>query len=47
MPFAGFDFVGCEIDREYFDTGCERFDAECLNRTKIPTGQIVEQLSLF
>lgn len=43
----GFDFVGCEIDREYFAKGCERFDAECLNRTKIPTGQIVEQLSLF
>lgn len=43
----GFDFVGCEIDREYFAKGCERFDAECLNRTKMPTGQIIEQLSLF
>ena len=43
----GFDFVGCEIDKEYFAKGCERFDAECLNRTKMPTGQIIEQLSLF
>jgi site-specific DNA-methyltransferase (adenine-specific) len=43
----GFDFVGCEIDREYFAKGCERFDAECLNRTKMPTGQVIEQLSLF
>lgn len=24
----GFDFVGCELNKEYFDIGCERFDKE-------------------
>lgn len=26
----GFDYVGCELDAEYFSQGCERFDKECL-----------------
>lgn len=43
----GFDYVGCERDKEYFDKGCERYDDECLNRIKTPSGRIVEQLSLF
>lgn len=30
-----------------FDKGCERYDAECLNLIKTPSGRIVEQLSLF
>jgi site-specific DNA-methyltransferase (adenine-specific) len=25
----GFDYVGCEIDKEYFDKGCEWFMKEC------------------
>jgi len=25
----GFDYVGCEIDKEYFDQGCEWFRKEC------------------
>ena len=25
----GFDYVGCELDKEYFDKGCERFNREC------------------
>lgn len=24
----GFDYVGCELDKEYFDKGCERFKME-------------------
>ena len=28
----GFDYVGCEIDKEYFDLGNERFERECLNQ---------------
>lgn len=24
----GFDYVGCELDKEYFDKGCERFNQE-------------------
>lgn len=43
----GYDYVGCEIDKEYFDKGCERFDAECLSLTKTSGGHVVEQLSLF
>lgn len=31
----GFDYVGCELDKEYFDKGCERFKQE------------TSQLSLF
>jgi site-specific DNA-methyltransferase (adenine-specific) len=31
----GFDYVGCELDKEYFDKGCERFKNETM------------QLSLF
>ena len=31
----GFDYVGCELDKEYFDKGCERFKNE------------TSQLSLF
>lgn len=23
---GGFDFVGCEIDKDYFDAGCKRFE---------------------
>ena len=26
----GFDYVGCELDKEYFAKGCERFDRERL-----------------
>ena len=26
----GFDYVGCELDKEYFDKGNERFHRECL-----------------
>lgn len=25
----GFDYVGCEINKEYFINGCERFDQHC------------------
>lgn len=42
-----FDYVGCEIDKEYFDKGCERFNSECLNRIKTSNGHIIEQLQLF
>jgi len=26
----GFDYVGCELDKEYFDKGCERFKNETM-----------------
>lgn len=43
----GFDYVGCEIDKEYFDTGGERFDKECHGITTLKDGRKLEQLSLF
>lgn len=43
----GFDYVGCELDREYFDRGCERFDRECKGILILPDGKQAEQLSLF
>ena len=26
--YGGFDFVGCEIDQDYYDAAVKRFDAE-------------------
>lgn len=43
----GFDYYGCELDKEYFDRGCERFNRECLGETKERDGKIVKQLSIF
>ena len=43
----GMDYVGCEIDEEYFLKGCERFDRECKGITTLPDGRKVEQLELF
>jgi len=43
----GFDYVGCEIDSDYFAKGQEWFDEECNGITRLPNGKQVEQLSLF
>lgn len=43
----GFDYVGCELDKGYFDKGCERFDRECKHITRIGGGKIVTQLTFF
>ena len=43
----GFDFVGCELDKEYYEKSIERFNKECLGQIKMPNGKIVKQLSLF
>ena len=42
----GFDFWGCEIDKEYFDASNERFKCECLGIEKVGDKE-VKQLSLF
>ena len=42
----GFDYVGCEIDADYYAAGCERFDRECLGITHTSTGQTIKQLQL-
>lgn len=43
----GFDYVGCELDKEYFDKGCERFEKECFGEIKQTDGKKVTQLNLF
>lgn len=43
----GFDYVGCELDKEYFDKGCERFERECHGTIKTETGKTITQQSLF
>lgn len=41
----GFDFVGCELDKDYYREGCARFDRECMGET-VCGGVKVKQLSL-
>jgi len=43
----GFDYVGCELDKEYFDKGCERFNRECKGEIVTKDGHIIKQTSLF
>ena len=43
----GFDHVGCELDKEYFDKGCERFDRECHGITATPSGTRYQQTSIL
>lgn len=32
---AGYDFTGCESDKEYFEKGCRRFQEECLDQPRL------------
>lgn len=43
----GFDFVGCEIDKKFYDAAEERFRRECLGISKLPNGMIETQTKLF
>ena len=43
----GFDYVGCELDAEYFQKSCERFNRECMGITMLPNGKKVIEQSLF
>lgn len=43
----GFDFVGCEIDEEYFRLSEERFQNECNGVEILQDGKIITQGSLF
>lgn len=42
----GLDFTGCEIDKEYFEASCRRFDEACLG-IEVINGIAVKQLDLF
>ena len=43
----GYDYWGCEMDKQFFEAGCERFERECLGIEKIENGKTVTQMSLF
>ena len=43
----GIDYVGCEIDKYYFDKGCEFFNRECKGEIKNKTGKTIIQTMLF
>lgn len=43
----GFDFYGCEISKEYFLKGCERFDSECLGIHKTKSGKTIIEQQIF
>lgn len=43
----GYDYVGCELDKEYFDKGCAWFDRECRGIYKTADGGTMVQGSLF
>ena len=43
----GIDYIGCEIDKYYFDKGCEFFYRECLGMKKTENGKSITQLNLF
>lgn len=43
----GFDYVGCELDSEYFERGGVRFEQECLGKEICQNGITIIQQSLF
>ena len=43
----GFDFWGCELDKEYFDEGCKRFERECNGVYEQKNGEQIIQNKLW
>ena len=43
----GIDYVGCEIDKEYFRKGCERFERVCHGTVVTAEGKKIIQQDLF
>jgi site-specific DNA-methyltransferase (adenine-specific) len=43
----GFNYVGCEINKDFFEKGCERFERECKGIIKTKQGRTFRQPSLF
>lgn len=44
--YAGLDFWGCELDKEYFDKMNERFEKE-VHGVEVIGSQVITQNSLF
>lgn len=42
----GFDYCGCEVNKEYFDKGNELFRKECMNEI-LTDGKVIKELTLF
>lgn len=42
----GFDYCGCEINKAYFERGCELFNRQCHGEIKI-NEKTIKQLNLF
>ena len=42
----GFDFIGCELDKDYYISGCERYNKECKGQITIK-GKTLIQTKLF
>ena len=43
----GYDYVGCELDKEYFDKGCARYERECLGITVAENGKRYQQAGML
>jgi site-specific DNA-methyltransferase (adenine-specific) len=43
----GFDFYGCELDKDYYQAQEERFSRECFGEVKLTNGVTIKQTSLF
>jgi site-specific DNA-methyltransferase (adenine-specific) len=43
----GFDFWGCELDKDYYKDGCERFERECHEIYTLKNGTTIKQQNLF
>ena len=43
----GYDFVGCELNKDYYESGCIRFEKECKGIVKTIDGKEYQQLTLF
>lgn len=43
----GYDYWGCELDKDFFEKGCEKFEKECHGIQKLSDGTEIKQLSLF
>lgn len=44
----GFDYYGCELDKEYFDAGCKRFEQERAKQSLFKPADIVhKQTTIF
>ena len=44
--YAGLDFWGCELDKEYFDKANERFEKE-IHGVEVVEQTVIQQQSLF